>query len=351
METKKSKTYEINDLIQWYENQELNISPKYQRNPVWDNSAKSFLIDTILRNYPMPPIFIRQTFNLSERKTKREVIDGQQRSRAILGFYNNEFPVLKKHNNEYGGCFYKDLDDQAKENFLCYNFFVDTITETDDSIIYDIFARMNSNAANVNKQEVRNAKYWGDFKTSVYTVSSKIRDFFIEYNVFTAKQLSRMKDMEYVSTLFILAIEGCTNDTPSKTDKYYNDYDKDFNDAQVIENYLLDAFSIIDKVFQCANEFNTIWKNPNYLFDLIGVIFVAKNVITLNSDIKQGSLVGYSEFANILLEIHYELEDFKRNREASSEIIEYEKNHRQHTTGKLEREARILFLIKRGLIR
>lgn len=95
METKKSKTYEINDLIQWYENQELNISPKYQRNPVWDNSAKSFLIDTILRNYPMPPIFISQTFNLSERKTKREVIDGQQRSRAILGFYNNEFPVLK----------------------------------------------------------------------------------------------------------------------------------------------------------------------------------------------------------------------------------------------------------------
>lgn len=34
MDTKKSKTYEINDLISWYEGEELNISPKYQRNPV-----------------------------------------------------------------------------------------------------------------------------------------------------------------------------------------------------------------------------------------------------------------------------------------------------------------------------
>lgn len=85
MELKKSKTYEILDIINWSEAGELNINPKYQRNPVWDNTAKSFLIDTILRDYPMPPLFYRQIFYLQERKTKREVIDGQQRTRAIIG--------------------------------------------------------------------------------------------------------------------------------------------------------------------------------------------------------------------------------------------------------------------------
>ena len=49
MELKKSKTYEILDIINWSEAGELNINPKYQRNPVWDNTAKSFLIDTSVK--------------------------------------------------------------------------------------------------------------------------------------------------------------------------------------------------------------------------------------------------------------------------------------------------------------
>lgn len=351
MDTKKSKTYEINDLISWYECGELNISPKYQRNPVWDEIAKSFLIDTIMRNYPMPPLFFRQTFNLSERKTKREVIDGQQRSRAIIGFYNNEFPILKRHNEVYGGCYFKDLDPTAQEEFLRYNIFVDTITETDDSIIFDIFARMNSNAANVNKQEVRNAKYWGDFKTSVYTVASKVRDFFIDYNIFTSKLLSRMKDMEYISSLFILAMEGCSNETPSKIDKYYKDYDKGFINSQDIETLIYETFVIIRNIFELVDE-NIIYRNPTYLYDLFGVVFLSKNIFTIESvDVNNLCLAPLSDIATILSNIHYEIIDLKINNDVSPELIAYERMHRVHSTAKVERENRIIYLINRGILK
>ncbi|MFW2566456.1 DUF262 domain-containing protein [Aliarcobacter butzleri] len=92
-----SKTYSINDFLTWKSNKELELSPKFQRNKVWNQSVKSYLIDTILRGMPIPPIFITQKIDLNTQKTLREVIDGQQRLTAITQFRNNEFKILSTH--------------------------------------------------------------------------------------------------------------------------------------------------------------------------------------------------------------------------------------------------------------
>ena len=42
-----SRTYSINDFIEWEERKQLEISPKFQRRSVWSPQAKSYLIDTI----------------------------------------------------------------------------------------------------------------------------------------------------------------------------------------------------------------------------------------------------------------------------------------------------------------
>ena len=71
-------TIDVNQLISWENSKELVLQPLYQRNKVWNDSAKSYLIDSIMRDYPIPPIFLRDKLNLQERKTIREVFDGQQ---------------------------------------------------------------------------------------------------------------------------------------------------------------------------------------------------------------------------------------------------------------------------------
>jgi len=53
---KETKIYNINDFLNWYERDELEISPKYQRNPVWNLKAKSYLIDTVIRGFPISQI-------------------------------------------------------------------------------------------------------------------------------------------------------------------------------------------------------------------------------------------------------------------------------------------------------
>lgn len=52
MQKTQSKVISISDLIQWNEKQELELSPKYQRNAVWNENAKAYLIDTIIRGLP-----------------------------------------------------------------------------------------------------------------------------------------------------------------------------------------------------------------------------------------------------------------------------------------------------------
>ena len=139
------KIITVNDIIEWNSKNEIKLNPKYQRNRVWNDKTKSYLIDTVLRGLPMPPIFLRQTIDVIAKVTYREVIDGQQRLRSIIEFVNNEFDILKKHNKEYGGYTFDQLPDHIKEEFLEYQIFAVVINEKDDNVIYDMFARLNTN--------------------------------------------------------------------------------------------------------------------------------------------------------------------------------------------------------------
>ena len=73
---KDTKVYNILDYLNWFRQNELDLKPRYQRNPVWDLKAKSYLIDTIIRGLPIPQIFIRQIIDTRTMKSKREVVDG-----------------------------------------------------------------------------------------------------------------------------------------------------------------------------------------------------------------------------------------------------------------------------------
>lgn len=47
MKKTTAKIIQISDIIQWNEKNEIELSPKYQRNSVWNEKAKAYLIDTI----------------------------------------------------------------------------------------------------------------------------------------------------------------------------------------------------------------------------------------------------------------------------------------------------------------
>lgn len=52
--------YKVSDFLSWQKAGSLVLSPSFQRRPVWEAGAKSFLIDTVVRGLPMPIIFLRE---------------------------------------------------------------------------------------------------------------------------------------------------------------------------------------------------------------------------------------------------------------------------------------------------
>ena len=81
----------IQGLLNLDKKSELNLSPWYQRRSVWNVNQKSYLINTIFENKPIPALYLRHSIDLENAKSIREVVDGQQRTRAILEYCNNEF--------------------------------------------------------------------------------------------------------------------------------------------------------------------------------------------------------------------------------------------------------------------
>ena len=340
------RVYQISDIVEWYEKGELNYSPKYQRNSVWNLNAKSYLIDTILRGLPIPPIFVRQKIDVSTRKTNREIIDGQQRLRAIIDFVVEEnLTVLGKHSKEYGGLKYSDLPDSTKEELLQFNIIAQMITESNESLIYDMFARLNSNNVVLNKQEIRNSKYWGDFKVFINQLTSEYRVFFTDYNFFSDSDLSRMKDYEFMNSLIILITSGIITETPSFVDDYYANNDDNFENAEISRDIFQNILLIIEDYFERL-DIDRLFSNKNYFYSLFAILMSVnyKNDWVGFDDINVDFLP--EDFEGRLLDFTTKLlQSRSKESNLSSELKEQYQEldtlHKRRTTNRSERIDRI----------
>lgn len=353
LKKKSPKIVQINDILQWYENDELELSPKYQRNSVWNEKAKSYLMDTIVRGLPIPPIFMRQSIDVATKKTYREIIDGQQRLRAITEFVDNVYPISKSHNERYGGLYYKDLEEDVQEIILDYDIFVEVINEKDDPVIYDMFARLNTNNCVLNRQEIRNSKYWGEFKVTAYNMAAEYRDILYKNKIFSDKQFSRMDDVELISILLNLFLVGIESDTPTSIDKVYANYDKKFDEYEEIKPKFDVIMRKIEDIYDYLNGNVRCFTSKVYFYTLFAALLHQMYGIR-NCDIYRNTLFSYEKIDDnmqILLEHITEFEgefnecvnfEDKKNRLYVA-FSDFAKNHRSRTTNKTERTERIKF--------
>jgi hypothetical protein len=127
----------IADIITDIKRRRLIISPYFQRDFVWRTVHKIDFIDTILRGFPFPQIFLAKGDVDVETMTLTAcVVDGQQRLNAILGYIEGQFSVSGKT--------YSELEIPEKEEFLKYE--VPTIEldlKHDDPSVIEIFKRLN----------------------------------------------------------------------------------------------------------------------------------------------------------------------------------------------------------------
>lgn len=268
--------------IAWFKNandkKELDIKPPFQRNPVWVTRQKSYLIDTILNKYPIPEVYMQETVN-EYGETKYIIVDGQQRIRAILDFIDGKFNIDEKESPSFNGANFSDLSSEQKKAFFQYNFVVRLLPDISDAQLREIFQRLNKNVVALNKQELRQATYSGEFIKLMNSISDK--EIFAKIGLFTPNDIRRMLDVEYISELTITILNGFQN-KKDKLENFYQVYEDNFDETDDIKNCYDTVLSEIVKIIPNINQ--TRWCKKTDFFSLFMLFANNKEQLPLSKD-------------------------------------------------------------------
>jgi len=259
------------DFLEWSEAGTLEISPKFQRRGVWNRAAKSYLIDTMILEMPIPPIYIRVTQNDERTKMIREIVDGQQRISAVLDYINGKYSLAKNIESDCVGSYFSDLDKKIKDKITQFSFICESFTGVDDSDVLRIFARLNTHSVRLNAQELRNGKYFGQFKRSAYNLALEHLEFWREHKIFTETRIARMMEVELTSELMILEMSGL-QDKKKAIDRFYEDYDEEFLERKNVENRFRRTIDIINDACY-SNISSTEFRRPPLFYSLFAAVY------------------------------------------------------------------------------
>lgn len=227
MQKPDRSSYTPIDFVAWRDTKQLEISPRFQRRAVWTRAAKSFLIDTVILGFPIPPVYIRVVKKPSVPTPVREVIDGQQRISAVLEFIGNEFALAKNIETPYVGMYFGDLPQEVQDSIYQYSFIAEVFYGLDDPEVLSIFARLNMNSVRLNSQELRNGKFFGPFKQSAYGLALSHLTFWRNNKIFSETSIARMQEVELTSELMIALMSGM-QDKKKSIDEFYKRNDETF---------------------------------------------------------------------------------------------------------------------------
>ena len=221
--------YPISDLYGWIKNGTLMTAPEFQREDIWAKSVQSFFIDTLLRDLPIPPIYMRIVTDAETKTSYREVVDGQQRLNTIVKFIEGDL-ALDKRSRGFAGKTFDSLDEEQQQLFLGYQVGVEQLFGADDDTVLDIFQRMNAYGVSLNKQELRNGKYLGgkyegEFRLAVIRAAQRWEILWSRYNVVSVRSRVRLLHHELMAQLLGIILDGVTDGGQPKIDKLYDRYD------------------------------------------------------------------------------------------------------------------------------
>lgn len=279
----------IQDIINLESRGELNLSPWYQRRSVWSTPQKSYLVNTLLEQKPIPAIYVRHYLDLEDSKSIKEIVDGQQRTRAILSYCKNEFTA--RHPNYNKKLLYSQLKREEQQTLLLTSIPVGYLLGATDADVIDIFGRINSISKTLNPQEKRNAAFSGEMKQFCLAQASSRTPFWRQYEIFSATDISRMSEVLFISDLVYNLMNGLSDYSPTALNRMYTEYDDEFDDRDVISGKLDRIFDIIGALSP-EKITDTIFNRQPIFFSLVLVLneiprISSKRLSTIINDIDE----------------------------------------------------------------
>jgi hypothetical protein len=268
----------------------LILRPPFQRRPVWTDEEKSFLVDTILRGYPVPEIYVYATPGTGESASDTlAIVDGQQRLRTCLEFLADKFPItFDTHKLEplytlsdtpWFNKRYSELDKNLQDAFRRYKLIVRDLEGVSDEEIRHMFHRLNQSNVSLNSQELRYSMYQGGLLEVVEKLAK--REEWEEFRIFTQIQRRRMLDSEYITELVIGYLHWPQN-KKDNIDHYYRQYAADFPFAEDVTRRFSEVLKYLIKIFPSPRMSGTRWYRKSDFYTLF--LAIARGKIAIDED-------------------------------------------------------------------
>jgi hypothetical protein len=181
----------IQTAYRWYREGRLIINRQYQRKLVWTIAEKQRLIDSLLKDYPLPLFLLAERVIDGHGESIFEVIDGMQRLNAIFGFIENVFlwdgvcfdinEFSRARQLAESGVFLPSppeiprLDAARCSNVLDYQLAITIFPGEEAARITNVFGRINSGGKQLSDQERRQAGILSPFAELVRELAAEIR--------------------------------------------------------------------------------------------------------------------------------------------------------------------------------
>ncbi len=174
------ESWTVEKLIEMSAAGNLKVNHEYQRGRAWSAPQQKQFIDSILRGYPVPIIFLHD-----KGEKAFDIIDGQQRINALRDYFEKGYKLLshkqaerrfpslvygKHEDSNWVGKGFNDLPDAHQDKIKNKKMPV-SILQGDDDETRDLFIRLQEGSV-LNDQERRDA--WpGNFTEFIFEVGGR----------------------------------------------------------------------------------------------------------------------------------------------------------------------------------
>lgn len=260
----------VYNLMERLENGEIDLSPEFQRNSnLWSMEQQSRLIESLMLKIPIPTFYFNATDD-----DKWIVIDGLQRLSAfqnfLVGNEDSDGNCIKErligleYMTDFNGFTFDELPRQYIRRIKETPIVAYTVEKgTPDTIVYNIFQRINTGGLELKPQEIRQALYVGKATELLRRMAEN--EIFLQATQYSIDS-NRMSDCEYANRfvafteLDITEYKGNVDDFLRKSLRKINQYSEE--KIQNIEDSFVRVMTYCRDIFgkYAFRKFNENWR-------------------------------------------------------------------------------------------
>jgi len=276
----------VRQIISGVKNGTIIPRPEFQRNLVWSNKDKAAFLDTVLRGFPFPEIYVALTeVNLETAEGAEMLVDGQQRVTTLYQYFTGS-EALKLGVDTPP---YRDLSPERQTDFMNYEVAVRNLGVVSIEDVKEVFRRINATSYALNAMEINNARYNGALKIAADRIASD--ELFNTHRTFSPREVQRMRNTVYALTIIISMISAYFH-----RDDEIENYLEMYNDDFPMLDEVMERFSIVRGFVESLGieDKSRAWKKTDLLVLLVELDrALNREHIELDPDIVGPALINF----------------------------------------------------------